>query len=699
MDVLENSYRNLNPFLNSSVGETEIWGEGNGDFYDVETIHEKAFRQLLDDIEHVSEDYLSRARFLVGAAGTGKSHLFARLRRKLVHGQFTFVSNPPADPWAIKRHILKKVIAGMRRSALSQSGRFPYSQLQRVAYRLLKSIRRFPGLPVHRIHEAWANIRRDDYYPREEDLFIRELERLPMSDIPLHVRRVIFRVLDEETRSLATAWLSGTQSLTDADYARLGVSGPLEDDEVPNVLKWFGSLSIDAGPILLVLDQLDGLNRPEQIGEIESLLIDLKDAARNWYVVVSLLDAKFDFWNRILSDPFKGRFGTTVGNQTMLHVSELSRLDTEQAKELLTVRLSSHSLQAQRHRDGVSNPFYPLHEDQIEELSGAEVFSARALLQKAADAYVEVVSGMAPRARPLGLFLENALADIRMKLTDDDVAVDTNLIADRAKELFNLLSLTHVGSELEPEAGSLHKELRSFRGSDRIYRCNERQVRLIVHDVQQGNSFPSVLKKILDAPPGTVLVRDGRIRAAGPVTRDLLNRFRQDKVFIHLPLEEVWDLHALGALLAKMNEGDFQHERTDPAPTRENILTCLAGHQRLVDTNLAREFIRLAGLGEPEEVPGQPESAGGQAPREPEQPPSSASPDSMVALVREIMEGEGWLAFNRLCARVLSRGMKATQTQVYDCLKAEPLHNKVTVYPVESSPLQAPAVIVWTVEG
>ncbi|MBM3300031.1 MAG: hypothetical protein FJY85_08755, partial [Deltaproteobacteria bacterium] len=214
MDLLHKTYRKLNPFVNSSVGEREIWGEESANFCDVESIHGEAFREILDDIEQVSEDHLTRGRFLVGAAGTGKSHLFARLRRKLSHGQFTFVSNPPADHWAIKRYILKKVISGMKRPVLMESGPLRYSQLQRIVYVLLRNIRRYPGLPINKIYEAWASVRREEYYPGEEELFVNALQDLPNIDIPLHVCRVLFRVLDDEKRGLATAWLSGNQCLT-----------------------------------------------------------------------------------------------------------------------------------------------------------------------------------------------------------------------------------------------------------------------------------------------------------------------------------------------------------------------------------------------------------------------------------------------------------------------------------------------------
>lgn len=466
-----------------------------------------------------------------------------------------------------------------------------------------------------------------------------------------------------------------------------------------NFFKRFGTLSIDAGPIVLILDQLDGLRKTDQIGEIESLMIDLKDSGRNWYVIVSLLEPRFDFWNNVSSDPFKDRFGTTVGGRTQLKVSNLSILTPEQGRELLTVRLSSSQLQAQRDRDGVSDPCYPLRKEKVEELAEADPFSARALLQRGSDAYIEAVSGLRPQRMRLSDFLKNTFADIRGNLAADDIGVDTSLIADRITELFNLVSVAYTGAGLAPETGPLDKEMASFRGSDRIYRCNRRQIRVVGHDVQQGNSFPSVLNRILGAPAWTILVRDGRIRASGAATTKGLTQFQQDKTFIHMPIEEIKNLHALGALLAKMKEGDFEHEGTEPDPTEENILRCLARHDGLVDMTLTREFVRLAELEKSEAGPAQQASPGRDTGREFETRASAAPPGSMVDLVARIMEDERWLAFDRLHSRVLSRGMRASPNEVYHCLVADPLCEKVTLYPMDSSPLIVPSIIVWTVEA
>ena len=82
--------------------------------------------------------------------------------------------------------------------------------------------------------------------------------------------------------------------------------------------------------------------------------------------------------------------------------------------------------------------------------------------------------------------------------------------------------------------------------------------------MQQTNKFPSVLNRIVNASPNTILIRDGRIGISGKVTNEKLKQFQKDKRFCHLGFNQVKSLHALGRLLAKMREGEFEHEDTDP---------------------------------------------------------------------------------------------------------------------------------------
>lgn len=687
-------YRKLNPFVQNSVGENVIWGSDDNGFCNVESINENAFKTILTDIESVSAHAKTRARFLVGAAGSGKSHLFARLRRSLPNGQFTFASNPPTAIPHVKRFILKKVISSMARPAMGPEGPLPYSQLQRIVYSILQKILKPKDLNPSQIHGFWKTVSRAEY-GRIQSKFIKALGAFSPLEIPIHWRRVLFRILDSERRDLAVNWLSGNQSLTDADYQNLDVTASLADDEISEVMKQLGHLSTGAGPIILILDQLDILAKPDQIHEIESLMIDLNDGSRNWYVIVSLVQEKFDLWLSTLSIPFKHRFGRVTHDSIDLDTVELSALSEQQRRQLIMARLSTPQLGFQRKNDGINDPSYPLSELDVHELTLSDICNSRLLIQKALQAYVNALSGQTkPATRPLCDFMEQLFNDFRLELREEDLAVDTASTADRIGELFGLLWFVKKDQKLESTDGPLHTEIDNFDGIDRVYNCHNTRLRVVNYDVQQTNKFPSILKKIAESSPSSILIRDGCISVSGKVTKERLDLFQRDKRFFHLSLDQIRNLHALGNLLAKMREGEFDNEETEPKPTKIRIYECLAQNPDLVQTDLTQAFMEMCGLAGKVQcttsIGGTENIRGGLDSFQPDDP--------IVAGLATIMQAERWMSFERLCVRASSRGISVDPQRVYQCLKAAPLCDSVLIYPRHANLLETIGIVIWNLE-
>ena len=310
-------------------------------------------------------------------------------------------------------------------------------------------------------------------------------------------------------------------------------------------MKQLGHLSRGTGPIVLILDQLDSLVRPDQIHELESLMIDLKDHSCNWYVIVSLVEEKFDLWVSTVGTPFKQRFGVVTNDSFSLSITELTGLSDEQRHQLITERLATPDLKSQRTKDGISDSSYPFSESAIENLVSSDISNPRMLLQKASQAYVVVVTGAGPAAKvSLADFVEQLFTDLRTELQEQDLAVDTAYLADRVDELIRLLWCTKDGSCLDVTDGTLHTDLSNFEGIDRIYSCSDTEVRVILYDVQRTTKFPNVLKRIVNFPPNTILIRDGRISISGKVTKERLDHYQRDKRFCHLSLDQVKSLHA-----------------------------------------------------------------------------------------------------------------------------------------------------------
>jgi hypothetical protein len=90
----------------------------------------------------VRAQHRSQVRFVRGAGGSGKSHLFSRLHHECADSIFyAYAPNPPLQPEALENFILTRFVGSLRHPARSKEGReAPYSQLRLLAYALLKPV-------------------------------------------------------------------------------------------------------------------------------------------------------------------------------------------------------------------------------------------------------------------------------------------------------------------------------------------------------------------------------------------------------------------------------------------------------------------------------------------------------------------------------------------------------------------------------
>jgi hypothetical protein len=133
-------YAALNPFIVTSVGENDLWNAAA--FPDVPYIHSVPFGALKIAVDQVRAQRRSQVRFVRGAGGSGKSHLFARLRRECADSIFyAYAPNPPLQPEALENFILSRFVSSLRHPARGKDGtESPYSQLRLLAYALLKPV-------------------------------------------------------------------------------------------------------------------------------------------------------------------------------------------------------------------------------------------------------------------------------------------------------------------------------------------------------------------------------------------------------------------------------------------------------------------------------------------------------------------------------------------------------------------------------
>lgn len=389
-------YAALNPFTSTSVGENDLWNAAA--FVDVPYIHSVPFGALRVVVDQVRAQHRSQVRFVRGAGGSGKSHLFSRLRHECADSIFyAYAPNPPLQPEALENFILSRFVSSLRHPARSKEGKeTPYSQLRLLAYALLKPVVE-QDFTFPQLHDAWAEISLET---RKEMIHqavqLLEAEH-PM--VPRSVLRCLLNILRDDKEHLAAQWLSGAAYLTEAELKYLGVVEPLARSEMGIVIQLFGKLASQAGaPVVLVLDQLDLVITQPQLDEMQRLLFALIDQSQNWVVLIGLVAERYAAWDASLTQALRGRVGVPDTNAPLgfrLPVIDMLPIANEQKRLLLNCRLDSPALAAQRQKDGITSSIHPLQEEDIARLTAGGAIFPRHLLAAAAELYAMRTSSSA----------------------------------------------------------------------------------------------------------------------------------------------------------------------------------------------------------------------------------------------------------------------------------------------------------------
>lgn len=630
------SYADLNPFISTSVGENDLWNAAA--FLDVPYIHSVPFGALRIAVDQVRAQHRSQVRFVRGAGGSGKSHLFSRLRRECADSIFyAYAPNPPLQPEALENFILTRFVGSLRHPARSKEGEeAPYSQLRLLAYALLKPVVEqdftFPEL-----HEAWATIGLDT---RKE--MIHQAVQLLEADhpmVPRSVLRCLLSVLRDDKEHLAAQWLSGAAYLTENELKYLGVVEPLARSDMGGLIQLFGKLASQAGsPAVLVLDQLDLVVSQPQLDEMQRLLFALIDQSQNWVVLIGLVAERFAAWDAALTQALRGRIGVPDSNAPLgfrLPVIDMLPIANEQKRLLLNCRLETPALIEQRQKDGIPSSIHPLLEEDITRLTSGGAIFPRHLLAAAAEAYAtrttqsalppEVVAAVAAQpvppplpaqpaaapAMPVALAVaepaapaapvqaappaalpalaalaapKNSLAekvDVLFQEAVSAAKAETSApssidLGERTRDLIELM----VAPRVTITEGDIRKTYDNFDGSDRWFEWGGGKVRVVTSDAMRG-SLIAVLERIKEAAGDTLLLRNYFAPVSGQLTMELLNTFKSKNTFHHIPASEAAVLAALGSMLAAQREGSYDHLSTEPPATRDNVLAALRAHPLL----------------------------------------------------------------------------------------------------------------------
>ena len=237
---------------------------------------------------HIEAQPATRVHLVLGPPGSGKTHLFGRLRRKL-------------GPRAILVHLRPLVGADLGpRYLVGQI----FNQLSQVTHEVAQ-VDSLVGSLIARVHggdvekprlmlEDFRHIDGNDQHRMLERIIEACLEARPQLDEAVLRALLQLPMLPTLFRTATLCWLGGYE-LDPAQSARIGVTSALPDERLMGALSTLAAIANAAAPLVLVFDQLENLiDASESDGRVRAyagLIAELVDTVPGMVIVQMAVDA------------------------------------------------------------------------------------------------------------------------------------------------------------------------------------------------------------------------------------------------------------------------------------------------------------------------------------------------------------------------------------------------------------------------
>lgn len=372
-----------NPFRSSIVADPWHW-----DVVDVPEIHRAAFDLCRQALTRVQIDQRSTSVLLHGDAGSGKTHLLARLQSWLAGGLPGHDPAPPAifisvrlqtSPQMIWRHLQSRFGEDLLRH--TANGR---TQLERILLPRLAEIQPSIGEPNRWLERVQRESRTST---AATDEVVEVVERLDLAadlnDRDLTI--VLTHFLLGRHRRDIRAWLRG-ESLPEAVLAHLGLGADPDGDPEERARSIVLNLCRLTGPempLVFCFDQVEALqSHPQDLAGLHrfgQMVGFLHDETRNTLLISCVLSVFIDSLNRAIIASDYDRM------KSFGHLP-LKALTPPEAKRLVETRLGTIP-DLQKWRPASSDRFWPLSESWIDLALSQNINTPRALLSYCADRF------------------------------------------------------------------------------------------------------------------------------------------------------------------------------------------------------------------------------------------------------------------------------------------------------------------------
>ena len=514
---------------------------------DIAEIHADAFEACKSGINSAARA-VPDSLLIYGSAGSGKTHLLARLQRHLAETArsapdnvlrcvFSFV-RLQTSPQLLWQHVRRRLVTDLmrREQGLTQLQRLVAHQLGIVAGRTPRA-----GILELRVLRA-----------EDEPALAQHLQELAMKlDLPRSLCVVLEKLVFNRNVREASAWLAG-DSLPESAMADLGVGVDVEEDREESARHVVTALCRLAGetlPIVFCFDQIESLQRSatdeEALFRFGRMAADLHDADANVFLITCLQVAYLDQFKRAVRTADLDR----IARRSVL-LEPLSRAQVESLLLSRLARLPGLASFSQR----ATEPFYPLTTRFVQELALESPCVPRRVLALAARAFEEVQQGRSVPLPTTAEALGSELATRQKEAIDALEPADTQRIMIQGAEILAHLEGASVSGP-DPE------------GADVII-AGERTAALSLRNEADGRSLTPKLKALLAHTPRrdgvkVVIVRDPRLPIAKTAVkaREYLKALQERGCSLLEPtVEALAALDALASILGDSKSGDLANE-------------------------------------------------------------------------------------------------------------------------------------------